>query len=48
MQQTLNKFYVPSWETLLAKRQRWRQERKVVVWTNGCFDLLHVGHVRAL
>src|SRR5437879_3850254 len=37
-----------SWETLLAWRARARQERKMVVWTNGCFDLLHVGHVRNL
>lgn len=25
-----------------------RSQGKVVVFTNGCFDLLHVGHVRAL
>jgi phosphoheptose isomerase len=36
------------WETLLALRRRWRAEGKTVVWTNGCFDLLHVGHVRNL
>jgi rfaE bifunctional protein nucleotidyltransferase chain/domain len=35
-------------EQLLSLRARWRQERKTVVWTNGCFDLLHVGHVRSL
>jgi rfaE bifunctional protein nucleotidyltransferase chain/domain len=35
-------------EQLLAVRGRWRQERKTVVWTNGCFDLLHIGHVRTL
>jgi rfaE bifunctional protein nucleotidyltransferase chain/domain len=37
-----------SWETLLEWRRRARQEKKMVVWTNGCFDLLHVGHVRNL
>jgi rfaE bifunctional protein nucleotidyltransferase chain/domain len=31
---------------LLGLRARWREQRKTVVWTNGCFDLLHVGHVR--
>ena len=36
------------WPALLALRERWREEGKVVVWTNGCFDLLHVGHVRSL
>ena len=25
-----------------------RTEGKSVVWTNGCFDLLHVGHIRNL
>lgn len=37
-----------SWKSLLAKRDQWRALNKVVVWTNGCFDLLHVGHVRSL
>jgi rfaE bifunctional protein nucleotidyltransferase chain/domain len=35
-------------DQLLLHRQRWRQEGRSVVWTNGCFDLLHVGHVRSL
>jgi D-beta-D-heptose 7-phosphate kinase/D-beta-D-heptose 1-phosphate adenosyltransferase len=33
---------------LLGWRQRWRREGKTVVFTNGCFDLLHPGHVRLL
>jgi rfaE bifunctional protein nucleotidyltransferase chain/domain len=37
-----------SWDALLEWRTRARQENKTVVWTNGCFDLLHVGHVRSL
>jgi D-beta-D-heptose 7-phosphate kinase/D-beta-D-heptose 1-phosphate adenosyltransferase len=37
-----------SWEWLLDWRARARREGKTVVWTNGCFDLLHVGHVRNL
>ncbi len=36
------------WEPLLALRERWRAEGKTVVWTNGCFDLLHAGHVHSL
>jgi phosphoheptose isomerase len=39
---------VVSWDTLLALRERWRTTGKTVVWTNGCFDLLHVGHIRFL
>lgn len=35
-------------ESLLALRHRWRRDGQTVVWTNGCFDLLHVGHVRSL
>ena len=31
-----------------AARNRWRDEGKTVVFTNGCFDLLHPGHVRLL
>jgi rfaE bifunctional protein nucleotidyltransferase chain/domain len=35
-------------DTLLNLRAGWRHAGKTVVWTNGCFDLLHVGHVRGL
>ena len=38
---------IVDWETLLSLRRRWRREGKKIVWTNGCFDLLHVGHVRS-
>lgn len=34
--------------TLLEERDRLRREGKIVVFTNGCFDLLHAGHVRYL
>ncbi|WP_406120403.1 adenylyltransferase/cytidyltransferase family protein [Streptomyces canus] len=33
---------------LLPVLQRWRSAGEVIVWTNGCFDLLHDGHVRFL
>jgi D-beta-D-heptose 7-phosphate kinase/D-beta-D-heptose 1-phosphate adenosyltransferase len=33
---------------LLDARARWRLERRTVVFTNGCYDLLHPGHVRLL
>ena len=33
---------------LLAQRARWKQEAKTVVFTNGCYDLLHPGHIRLL
>jgi D-beta-D-heptose 7-phosphate kinase/D-beta-D-heptose 1-phosphate adenosyltransferase len=31
-----------------ALRQRWRAEGRQVVFTNGCFDILHVGHLQLL
>lgn len=34
--------------TIKAKVDSLRQSGKVVIFTNGCFDLLHVGHVRYL
>ena len=36
------------WDKLLQMRQQWRDSGKTVVWTNGCFDLLHAGHVHSL
>ena len=35
-------------EALIHERERLRREGKRVVFTNGCFDLLHPGHVRYL
>lgn len=35
-------------DDLLAARAGWRQESKTVVFTNGCYDLLHPGHIRLL
>lgn len=33
---------------LIAQRERWRSENKKVVLTNGCYDILHPGHIRLL
>jgi D-glycero-beta-D-manno-heptose 1-phosphate adenylyltransferase len=33
---------------LVDQRQHWRREGKAVVFTNGCYDLLHPGHIRLL
>ena len=35
-------------EELVTARERWRDSGKSVVFTNGCYDLLHPGHVRLL
>ena len=34
-------------DELAALRAAWFEDGKTVVWTNGCFDLLHVGHIRS-
>jgi D-beta-D-heptose 7-phosphate kinase/D-beta-D-heptose 1-phosphate adenosyltransferase len=33
---------------LVARVEELRSEQKSIVFTNGCFDLLHAGHVRCL
>jgi D-beta-D-heptose 7-phosphate kinase/D-beta-D-heptose 1-phosphate adenosyltransferase len=33
---------------LVAMRSVYRHQCRTVVWTNGCFDLLHAGHVQSL
>lgn len=38
----------PPFASLLAERDRLRAAGRVVVWTNGTFDLLHPGHVSSL
>jgi D-beta-D-heptose 7-phosphate kinase/D-beta-D-heptose 1-phosphate adenosyltransferase len=35
-------------EEVVTQAALWRQQGKRVVFTNGCFDLLHVGHVSYL
>ena len=33
---------------LVRARAEWRRDGKTVVFTNGCYDILHPGHVRLL
>ena len=33
---------------LIVARVNWKKEGKRVVFTNGCYDLLHPGHIRLL
>ncbi len=35
-------------EQLVALTEQLRQRGRTLVWTNGCFDLLHVGHITYL
>jgi D-glycero-beta-D-manno-heptose 1-phosphate adenylyltransferase len=42
----LGKIYLTS--ELIAVRQAWKRAGKTVVFTNGCYDILHPGHIRLL
>lgn len=42
----MGKFYTR--QELIRARQNWRLAGKTVVFTNGCYDLLHPGHIRLL
>lgn len=33
---------------LLEKAAQWRAQGKTIVFTNGCFDILHAGHIASL
>ncbi|HXN45050.1 MAG TPA: adenylyltransferase/cytidyltransferase family protein [Bryobacteraceae bacterium] len=35
-------------EELVAARAEWKRQGKTVVFTNGCYDILHPGHIRLL
>ncbi len=42
----MGQFYTRA--SLVEQRRVWREQGKRVVFTNGCYDLLHPGHVRLL
>ncbi|HEX4595218.1 MAG TPA: adenylyltransferase/cytidyltransferase family protein [Bryobacteraceae bacterium] len=35
-------------EQLIDRRLEWKRAGKTVVFTNGCYDILHPGHIRLL
>jgi rfaE bifunctional protein nucleotidyltransferase chain/domain len=42
----MSKFYTHP--ELIAQRRAWQSQGKKVVFTNGCYDILHPGHIRLL
>lgn len=42
----MSRFY--SRDELVQQRAAWKREGKKVVFTNGCYDILHPGHIRLL
>jgi len=34
-----------SFRTACQLSKKFRSEGKKVIWTSGCFDILHIGHI---
>ena len=47
-EQTFTDHKIISPEEIGSRVQSWRKESRKLVFTNGCFDILHSGHVRYL
>lgn len=45
---TVGRRKIFDWESLREQVRRWKANGGRIVFTNGCFDLLHIGHVRYL
>lgn len=43
MNQSANK--IKTWEEAQVQVNEWRKAGEEIVFTNGCFDILHLGHV---
>ncbi len=44
----MSKEKIVDWEFLKKEVEAWQRQGLKVVFTNGCFDILHIGHVRYL
>lgn len=38
----------PDFETFEPILQKWKNDRETIVFTNGCFDIIHHGHIDSL
>src|SRR4051812_17278755 len=45
---SLSKAKIVSRDELRRRVARWREQHEPVIMANGCFDVLHVGHIRYL
>ena len=41
-------YKIRTFESLVVQVKKWREESRTLVFSNGCFDLLHAGHVKYL
>ncbi|MGA9045283.1 D-glycero-beta-D-manno-heptose-7-phosphate kinase [Sulfuricurvum sp.] len=48
LHQSTSEMHIKTKEEIFALADRLKKEGKKVVFTNGCFDILHVGHVKYL
>ncbi|MFK7775997.1 MAG: D-glycero-beta-D-manno-heptose 1-phosphate adenylyltransferase [Saprospiraceae bacterium] len=39
---------IQSWETIQSSVSQWKSAGEKIVFTNGCFDILHFGHIHYL
>ena len=39
---------IHNWKTLAIQCQKWQEHGEKIVFTNGCFDILHFGHLHYL
>jgi len=39
---------IQDWQTAKKTVEKWKENSEVVVFTNGCFDILHYGHLHYL
>ena len=39
---------IQNWNEIQATVANWKNDNQTIVFTNGCFDLLHYGHVHCL
>ena len=37
-----------SWETAITQSNKWKDSGNKIVFTNGCYDLIHPGHIDLL
>jgi len=48
LHQSSSDAHIKTWEEISLLSNKLREKGKKIVFTNGCFDLLHAGHVRYL
>ena len=45
---TFTDYKITAFSEIAEQVQKWREKGRSLVFTNGCFDLLHAGHISSL